>query len=279
MAKLNGKVALITGAARGQGRSHAVRLAEDGADIVAVDIVAPIPTAYYPPAVPADLRLTAKLAEGAADGVRVLTAEADVRDQAALDAVVAWTLAAFGRIDIVVANAGTASHAPTWELSDDQWQNVVDVNLTGVWRTVKACVPSMIERGRGGAIVLTSSLAGLHGYGNIASYVAAKHGVNGLMRTLANELGPHNIRVNSVCPGLVNTDMMMNDETYAMFRPDVTSPTLEDAREVFAAMQLLPLDWLEPRDVSNAIAFLVSDEARAITGVALPVDGGQLSRG
>jgi (+)-trans-carveol dehydrogenase len=279
MAKLSGKVALITGAARGQGRSHAIRLAEDGADIVAIDLVAPIATAYYPPAVPADLQLTAKLAEGAAAGVRVLTAEADVRDQAALDAVVARTLAAFGRIDIVVANAGTASHAPTWELSDDQWQNVVDVNLTGVWRTVRACLPSMIERGQGGAVVLTSSLAGLHGYSNIASYVAAKHGVNGLMRTLANELGPHNIRVNSVCPGLVNTDMMMNDETYAMFRPDVTSPTLEDAREVFRTMQLLPLDWLEPRDVSNAIAFLVSDEARAVTGVALPVDGGQLSRG
>jgi len=277
MAKLSGKVALITGAARGQGRSHAIRLAEDGADIVAIDLVAPIPTAYYPPAMPADLQLTAKLAEG--EGVRVLTAEADVRDQAALDDVAERALAAFGHIDIVVANAGTASHAPAWELSDDQWQNVVDVNLTGVWRTVKACVPAMIARGQGGAVVLTSSLAGLHGYGNIASYVAAKHGVNGLMRTLANELGPHNIRVNSVCPGLINTDMMMNDATYAMFRPDVAAPTLEDAREVFRTMQLLPLDWLEPRDVSNAIAFLVSDEARAITGVALPVDGGQLSRG
>jgi len=277
MAKLSGKVALITGAARGQGRSHAIRLAEDGADIVAIDLVAPIPTAYYPPAMPADLQLTAKLAEG--EGVRVLTAEADVRDQAALDDVAERALAAFGHIDIVVANAGTASHAPAWELSDDQWQNVVDVNLTGVWRTVKACVPAMIARGQGGAVVLTSSLAGLHGYGNIASYVAAKHGVNGLMRTLANELGRHNIRVNSVCPGLINTDMMMNDATYAMFRPDVAAPTLEDAREVFRTMQLLPLDWLEPRDVSNAIAFLVSDEARAITGVALPVDGGQLSRG
>jgi NAD(P)-dependent dehydrogenase (short-subunit alcohol dehydrogenase family) len=210
MAKLSGKVALITGAARGQGRSHAVRLAEDGADIVAVDIVAQIPTAYYPPATPADLQLTAKLAEG--EGARVLTA-------------------------------------------------------------------AMIARGEGGAVVLTSSLAGLHGYRNIASYVAAKHGVNGLMRTLANELGPYNIRVNSVCPGLINTDMMMNDETYAMFRPDLADPTLADAREVFRKMQLLPIDWLEPRDVSNAIAFLVSDEARAITGVALPVDGGQLTRG
>jgi SDR family mycofactocin-dependent oxidoreductase len=277
MAKLQGKVALITGAARGQGRSHAVRLAEDGADIIAVDIAAPIPTAYYPAATPADLQLTTKLVE--AQGVRVLAAEADVRDQRALDQVVTRALTAFGHIDIVVANAGTASHAPTWELADDQWQNVVDVNLTGVWRTVKACVPSMIARSQGGAVVLTSSLAGLHGYGNIASYVAAKHGVNGLMRTLANELGPHNIRVNTVCPGLINTDMMMNDETYAMFRPDLEHPALEDAKAVFQIMQLLPLDWLEPRDVSNAIAFLVSDDARAITGVALPVDGGQLQRG
>ena len=277
MGKLQGKVALITGAARGQGRSHAVRLAEEGADIVAIDIAAAIPTAYYPAATPADLRLTAKLVE--AEGARALIAEADVRDQGGLDDVVARALAAFGHIDIVVANAGTASHAPTWELADDQWQNVVDVNLTGVWRTVKACVPAMIARGQGGAVVLTSSLAGLHGYGNIASYVAAKHGVNGLMRTLANELGPHNIRVNTVCPGLINTDMMMNDETYAMFRPDVEHPTLEDAKAVFQVMQLLPLDWLEPRDVSNAIAFLVSDDARAITGVALPVDGGQLQRG
>lgn len=277
MAKLQGKVALITGAARGQGRSHAVRLAEDGADIVAIDIAAPIPTAYYPAATPAELQLTAKLVE--AEGVQVLAAEADVRDQAGLDQVVTRALAAFGHIDIVVANAGTASHAPTWELADDQWQNVVDVNLTGVWRTVKACVPSMIARGQGGVVVLTSSLAGLHGYGSIAGYVAAKHGVNGLMRTLANELGPHNIRVNTVCPGLINTDMMMNDGTYAMFRPDVQHPTLEDAKVVFRTMQLLPLDWLEPRDVSNAIAFLVSDEARAITGVALPVDGGQLQRG
>src|SRR5271165_510106 len=239
MTKLHGKVALITGAARGQGRSHAVRLAEEGADIVAIDIVAPIPTAYYPPAAPADLQLTAKLA--GAEGVRVLASEADVRDQGALDQVVARALAAFGHIDIVVANAGTASHAPTWELADDQWQNVVDVNLTGVWRTVKACVPSMITRGQGGVVVLTSSLAGLHGYGNIASYVAAKHGVNGLMRTLANELGPHNIRVNSVCPGLINTDMMMNDETYAMFCPDLEQPTLQDAKAVFQTMQLLPL--------------------------------------
>src|SRR5258708_22886126 len=134
----------------------------------------------------------------------------------------------------------------------------------------------MIARGQGGAVVLTSSLAGLHGYGNIASYVAAKHGVNGLMRTLANELGPHDIRVNTVCPGLINTDMMMNDETYAMFRPGLERPTLPDAKAVFQTMHLLPLDWLQPRHVCNAIAFLVSDEARAVTELAPPPHGRQL---
>jgi (+)-trans-carveol dehydrogenase len=277
MGRLDGKVALITGATRGQGRSHAVRLAEDGADIVAVDVAAPIATTSYAAATPADLEQTVKAV--GAEGVRVHGAIADVRDQAALDAVVAETLERFGHLDIVVANAGIAAHAPTWEMTDAQWQDVIDVNLTGVWRTVKACVPSMIAGGRGGAVVLTSSLAGLHGYGNIGNYVSAKHGVNGLMRTLANELGPHNIRVNTVCPGLINTDMMMNDATYALFRPELDHPGLEDATAVFRTMQLLPLDWLEPRDVSNAIAFLVSDEARAITGVALPVDGGQLQRG
>jgi (+)-trans-carveol dehydrogenase len=277
MGKLDGRVAFVTGGARGQGRSHALRLAEEGADIVTVDIVAPIEDVYYDAPVPEDLEETARLV--AKEGVGVLAEQADVRDQAALDAVVAAALGRFGHIDIVVANAGIAAHAPTWEMTDRQWQNVIDVNLTGVWRTVKACVPAMIERGAGGAVVLTSSLAGLHGYANIANYVAAKHGVNGLMRTLANELGPHNIRVNTVCPGLINTDMMMNDATYRLFRPELDTPTQADATDVFRTMQLLPLDWLEPRDVSNAVAFLASDDARAITGVALPVDGGQLQRG
>ena len=277
MGELDGRVALITGAARGQGRAHALRLAEEGANIVALDIVAPIDTTYYPLAEPADLELTAALVEK--QGAGVLAIPADVRDQAALDAAVASAVAAFGRLDIVVANAGIAASAPTWELTDQQWADVVGVNLTGVWRTVRSCVPAILAGGRGGAIVLTSSLAGLHGYANIGNYVAAKHGVNGLMRTLANELGPHNIRVNTVCPGLINTDLMMNDHTYALFRPELDRPTQADATEVFRTMQLLPIDWLEPEDVANAVAFLVSDRARAITGVALPVDGGQLQRG
>jgi (+)-trans-carveol dehydrogenase len=277
MGKLDGKVALITGAARGQGRSHCVRLAEDGADIVAIDLLDQIPTAYYELAGPEDLALTAKLVE--AEGRRVLARQADVRDQAALDAVVAETMDTFGHLDIVVANAGIATNGVSWELSKAEWQDVIDVNLTGVWQTTKACIPAILQGGRGGAIVLTSSLAGLHGYSNIAGYVAAKHGVNGLMATLANELGPHRVRVNTVCPGLINTDMMMNDPTYAMFRPDLEHPTRQDATEVFRTMQILPIDWLEPRDVSNAIAWLVSDEARFVTGVALPIDGGQLARG
>jgi SDR family mycofactocin-dependent oxidoreductase len=275
---LGGKVAFITGAARGQGRSHAVRLAEDGADIIGIDIAADIDSAFYPLATPDDLEETQRLVEKT--GQQALTRVADVRDQAALDAVVAEGLAALGRIDIVVANAAIATTmVKTWELSEADWRDVIDVNLTGVWRTIKAVVPSMIDAGRGGSIVLTSSLAGLKGYSNIGGYVAAKHGVNGLMRTLANELGPYEIRVNSVCPGLIDTDMMMNQPTYDVFRPELDEPSKEDATEVFRTMQVLPIDWLTPRDVSEVVAFLASDAARYITGVAMPIDGGQIGRG
>ena len=278
MSSLEGKVAFVTGAARGQGRSHAVTLAEAGADIVAVDIAKDIDTAPYPLATADDLEHTHKLI--AALGRRVLTREADVRSQASLDAVVALALAEFGGIDMVCANAGIGvNFRQTWELSEQDWQEVIDVNLTGVFHTVKAVVPSMIEAGKGGSIVLTSSLAGLKGYSNIVGYVAAKHGVNGIMRTLANELGPYNIRVNSVCPGLINTDMMMNQPTYDVFRPELTNPSRADATEVFRTMQVLPIDWLEPRDVSEVIRWLMSDEARYLTGIAVPVDAGQIGRG
>jgi SDR family mycofactocin-dependent oxidoreductase len=278
MSSLEGKVALITGAARGQGRSHAVTLAEAGADIVAIDIADDIATVPYPLATPDDLAHTGKLVAEA--GRRVITREADVRSQSSLDAVVGEAVAELGAIDIVCANAGIGpTFRKTWELSEQDWQDVIDVNLSGVFHTVKAVVPVMIEAGRGGAIVLTSSLAGLKGYSNIAAYVAAKHGVNGIMRTLANELGPYNIRVNSVCPGLINTDMMMNQPTYDVFRPDLTNPSKADATDVFRTMQVLPIDWLEPRDVSEVIRWLVSDEARFLTGVAVPVDAGQIGRG
>ena len=278
MGTLDGKVAFITGAARGQGRSHAVTLAEAGADVVAVDIDRDIDSVFYPLARTEDLEETARLVEK--EGRQALARTVDVRDSAALDAVVAEAIAAFGHIDVVSANAGIAtSMVKTWEMSEADWQDVIDVNLTGVWRTVRAVIPPMIEAGRGGCIVLTSSLAGLKGYSNIAGYVAAKHGVNGLMRTLANELGPYGIRVNTVCPGLVNTDMMMNQPTYDLFRPELDQPTQADAIEVFRSMQVLPTDWLEPREVSEVIAFLASDAAKHITGTAIPIDGGQIGRG
>ena len=278
MGTLSGKVAFITGAARGQGRAHAVKLASEGADIIAVDLLGEIATTFYPLATVDDLDHTVKLVEET--GRRIVARQADVRDQAALDAAVAAGVDAFGRLDVVAANAGIATTmAKTWELTDDEWNDVVEVNLTGVWRTVKAAIPPMLAAGNGGSIVLTSSLAGLKGYSNIAGYVAAKHGVNGLMRTLANELGPHGIRVNTVCPGLIHTDMMMNQPTYDVFRPELEHPTKEDATEVFRSMQVLPIDWLEAGDVSEVIAWLASDQARYITGAAIPVDAGQIGRG
>jgi (+)-trans-carveol dehydrogenase len=278
MGTLDGKVAFITGGARGQGRSHAITLAENGADVVVVDIDQTIESVFYPLATADDLDETARMVEKTGRGVLARTV--DVRDSAALDAVVAEAVKTFGHIDVVSANAGIATTMlKTWEMSERDWQDVIDVNLTGVWRTVKAVVPPMIEAGRGGCIVLTSSLAGLKGYSNIAGYVAAKHGVNGLMRTLANELGPYSIRVNSVCPGLIHTDMMMNQPTYDIFRPEIDHPTKEDATEVFRTMQVLPTDWLEPQDVSEVIAWLASDAARFITGAAIPVDAGQIGRG
>jgi SDR family mycofactocin-dependent oxidoreductase len=276
--KLDGRVAFVTGAARGQGRSHAVTLAEAGADIVAVDLVKDIDSAPYPLGTADDLAETERQIR--ALGRRVLVRAADVRERSELDVVVAEACETFDGIDIVCANAGIGPFFhKTWELPEGEWQDVLDVNLTGVFHTIKAVVPPMIERGCGGSIILTSSLAGLKGYSNIAAYVAAKHGVNGLMRTLANELGPHRIRVNTVCPGLINTDMMMNEPTYQVFRPEVEHPTQADAIEVFRTMQVLPIEWLEPRDVSEVVRFLASDEARFLTGMAIPVDAGQIGRG
>lgn len=272
---LEGKVALITGAARGQGRAHAVRLAKAGADIVAVDLLEDIDTCFYPLAKPVDLEQTAKLVE--AEGRRILAKKADTRSQAELDEVVSLAISEFGHIDIVAANAGIGVHfGKTWELSEAEWQDAIDVNLTGVFHTVKAVIPRMIEARRGGSIMLTSSAAGLKGYPNIASYVASKHGVVGLMRTLANELGEHGIRVNAVCPGYVKTDMVFNQPTYDVHRPDLESPTAADATEVFRMQQLLPVDYLQPSDVSEVIAWLASDAARYVTGLTIPVDGGLL---
>jgi (+)-trans-carveol dehydrogenase len=270
--RVEGKVAFITGAARGQGRSHALRLAGEGADIIAVDLCKQVDTVPYPLAGPEDLEETKGQIE--ALGRRVVAAEVDVRDYPTLKATLDNAVAKFGRLDIVSANAGIlGTHGRTDELSEQDWQETIDINLTGAWHSVKAAVPHLIEAG-GGSIVLTGSTAGIKAKTNITPYVVSKHGIVGLMRALALELAPHMIRVNAVHPTTVNTEMVNNEPTFAMFRPGLEHPTLEDAREKLTSIQALPIMWIEAIDVSNAVLFLTSDEARYITGVSLPIDAG-----
>ena len=276
--RMAGKVVLVTGAARGQGRSHAVRLAEEGADVIAVDLCAGIDTVVgkYPPATREDLDRTVVEVEKA--GGRIVARVADVRDQAGLDAAVADGVDELGRLDGVVANAGIASYGRAWELDEATWQDVIDVNLTGVWHTAKAAIPRLIEAGRGGSMVFTSSIGGLKGIQQVGHYVSAKHGIVGLMRTLANELAPEGVRVNTVHPTNVDTDMIQNPGTWGMFAPDDPEPTQEKAIPGFTSLNALQVPWIESIDVSNAVLFLLSDEARYITGVALPVDAGAAVR-
>ncbi len=271
--RVEGKVAFITGAARSQGRSHAVRLAQEGADVIAVDLCGPVETIeLYPPATEEDLAETVRQVE--ALDRRIVAAKADVRDTAALQAALDDGIAQLGRVDIVLANAGVFEIRPALELTDRAWQEMIDVNLTGVWNTCKVALPHLVEGGRGGAIVITSSTAGLKGVPNTVHYTAAKHGVVGIMRTLANEFAPHSIRVNSVHPTGVDTVMIQNPRTWGLFTPGDPEPSREKAEPVFQATNALPVPWLDPVDISNAILFLVSDEARYVTGVTLPVDAG-----
>jgi len=273
---LQGKVAFITGAGRGQGRSHALRLAQEGADIIALDVCADaVETVPYGLATSADLEETVALVE--ATGRRIVAAEADVRDLGQVQKVVDAGLGELGRIDIVSANAGVGSWSVSWEMSEQLWKDMIDVNLTGVFHTVRAALPSMVERGEGGSVVLTSSTAGLIGYQHTAHYTAAKHGVLGLMKVLAQELAPHHIRVNAVCPTTVNTPLVVNDATFELFAPDVANPGPDDVREAFAALNAMPdVPWIEPSDVSDAVAWLSSDAARYVTGIALPIDAGNV---
>jgi (+)-trans-carveol dehydrogenase len=273
--RVEGKVAFITGAARGQGRSHAVRLAEEGADIIAVDICEQVDGVLYPMSTPEDLDETVRLVEN--EGRRIVAAQADVRNYDALKAAVDDGVAQLGRLDIVVANAGIGATGDLMANMDEKtWQDTIDINLTGVWLSAKVAIPHLIAGGRGGSIVLTSSVGGLKGHAHIGHYIAAKHGVVGLMRTLGVELGQHSIRVNSVHPTQVSTPMVMNDWTYRMFRPDLENPGPEDFAPRSAQAHVLPIPWVDAEDISNAVLFLVSDESRYITGVPLPIDGGSL---
>ncbi|MCV7289778.1 mycofactocin-coupled SDR family oxidoreductase [Mycolicibacterium wolinskyi] len=271
MARTPDKVVLITGAARGQGRSHAIKLAEEGADIIAVDVCADIATAPYGLGTPDDLAHTVRDVESL--GRRAMGRVVDVRHLSELQDTVREAVDLFGPIDIVVANAGITSFASALDIDEADWQTVLDINLTGVWKTVKAVAPSMIEHGRGGSIILTSSLAGLIAFPNLAHYVAAKHGVTGLMRALAIELAPHGIRVNSVHPANVDTPMVSNPATLALFTGG-RSTERDDAAVIMAGMNALPVPWVDPIDVSNAVLYLASDESRYITGTTTVIDAG-----
>jgi (+)-trans-carveol dehydrogenase len=256
MARLEGKVAFITGAARGQGRSHAVRLAEEGADIIAIDIGSPT-----------DLAQTVKEVE--ALDRRIVASQADVRDSGGLTAALDDGVA---RLGIVVANAGIVRFGTVEELTEQAWRDVIDVNLTGVWHTVKAAIPRLRAAG-GGSIIIIGT--GLKGKPNLGHYAAAKHGLVGLMQSLANELAPDMVRVNTVHPSAVDNDMIHNQALYHQLLPDHQGDiTRQEIEPVFQTLNALPVPWVESVDISNAVLFLASDEAHYITGVTLPVDAG-----
>lgn len=266
---LHGRVAFITGAARGQGRSHAVRLAAEGADIIALDICAPASASVtYPPATREDLDETARLVEG--HGRKILARVLDVRDDAALRELVADGMEQFGRLDIVVANAGVLSWGRIWELTDEQWDAVIGVNLTGTWRTLRATVPAMIEAGNGGSIVVVSSSAGLKATPGNGHYSASKHGLTALTNTLAIELGEYGIRVNSIHPYSVETPMI---EPEAMMEIFATHPSFVHS---FPPMPVQPNGFMTADEVADVVAWLAGDGSGTLTGTQIPVDKGAL---
>jgi len=270
--KLEGKVAFITGAARGQGRSHAVRFAQEGADIIAVDVTKQVDTVPYPTATAEDMAETVRQVE--ALDRRIVAAEADVRDMQALTEVVDRGVADLGRLDIVLANAGISTPAETLEMSEETWDTMIDINLSGVWKTLKASVPHIINGERGGSVVITSSLAAIYPNPNTAHYSAAKAGLVQLGKVMAKELASQSIRVNTVHPTTVATDMIINEATFKLFRPDLENPTRADFEEAALTLNALPVAAMDAADITNAIMYLVSDEGRYVTGTQLVIDAG-----
>ncbi|CAI7973896.1 putative short-chain type dehydrogenase/reductase MSMEG_6031/MSMEI_5872 [Frankia sp. Hr75.2] len=277
MGKYDGKVAFISGAARGQGRSHAVALAREGADIIAIDVCADLPSVPYPLATEADLQETVGLVEWL--DRRIIATKVDVRDRAGVRAAMDAGVAELGRLDIVLANAGVMTPCAAEDISEEAWNEVIETDLGGVFFTAQAAIPHLKRNENGGSIVLTSSTAGEIGIPHLAHYVAAKHGVIGLTKALANELGAFNIRVNAVLPTSARTGMIENRATVDLFDPaGETDGTLEGVRDSFAAVQILPFPWLEAQDVTDLVMFLVSDEARRITGSSMRIDGGAVTK-
>jgi (+)-trans-carveol dehydrogenase len=272
MTRLADRVVLVTGAARGLGRACALRAAEEGAALVLTDVGRQVETVPYAGATTEQLEATA--ADVRALGVRAVTVLADVRDGAQMARAVDQGRQALGAIDGLVAAAGIDSWGKSWELTDDQWDTMLAVNLSGVWRAARAVAPAMIERRRG-SMVFISSVLGHKPNAEFAHYTAAKHGVVGLARTMALELAPFGVRVNTVDPTSVNTDMIMN-QLYLDRSVGHAGATLDEAKARLGAWNALPIPWIEPIDVANAVVFLLSDEARYVTGISLPVDAGAL---
>jgi SDR family mycofactocin-dependent oxidoreductase len=274
--RLSGQVALITGAARGIGRSTALTLAREGADIIAVDVGRDIKTVPYPLARPNDLQTLE--AEVRAMGRRILAVQSDVRDMKRLREIVTQGIAEMGKIDICHANAGIASFARLESMTDEDWSTTIDVNLTGAVNTMRAVIPHMISRKRG-RIIVTSSEGGRRGTGpGLSAYGAAKWGLIGVVKTAQQELAQHNITVNAICPGSVKTGMTQNQEFFRLARPDLPNPTAEDQAEVVLKANIannkLPISWLDPQDIANMVLFLASEEGRYVAGAALDVTAG-----
>lgn len=273
MGLLDGKIVLVTGGSRGQGRAHALTSAREGADVIIVDVTSNLSSVTYPMAREEDMATTVQAVEDL--DRRIVAVEADVRDQAQLDAAVAQGISEFGKIDALIANAGIWTQAPFWKLTDQQWEEMIGVNLSGVWRAAKAVAPHMIER-QSGSIVMISSVNGLEAGPNFAHYTAAKHGVVGLMKTVALELAPYGIRCNSVHPGAVRSGMTENQMAFDMYKggPGGTVDDLIEAGRHYGALKATT--FMPPETIADATLFLNSDMASSITGAALPVEAGHL---
>jgi SDR family mycofactocin-dependent oxidoreductase len=271
MGSVDGRVALVTGAARGQGRAHAIALANEGADLVITDLCADISTVPYSLGSSEELAETASMVE--ATGRRCLTMTADIRDTAAMGLVVEAGLDTFGAIDICVANAGVTGYGKFHELDDDTWNDMIDVDLTGTFKTIRAVLPTMLDR-RYGRIIATSSMAGRMGNANLAHYVAAKWGVIGMVKSLAMEVANKGITVNAIAPAAVDTPMLHNEAMYKLFCPDMEAPTREDVTPRYQAMNRLGVAWMDPEEISRAVLFVAADAAGSMTGQVIEVSLG-----
>ncbi|NMM90749.1 3-ketoacyl-ACP reductase [Rhodococcus sp. SRB_17] len=275
MTQFEGKVALITGAARGQGRAHAQALAEGGATIIAIDCCTDVDTIPYPLARTEDLKETERLVEAA--GSRCITMEIDTRDSAGIRAAVSRSISEFGRLDICIANAGVVSFGKITDLTDVQWATMIDINLTGVFNTLRAAAPPMIEQGFG-RIITVASMGGRAGTPNLGHYSAAKWGVIGLTKSLALETAGSGVTANTVCPGTVSTNMVHNQAMYSLFAPDIDNPTKEQVAGRYAGLNPMRVPWSEVSDVTAAVLYLASDQARHVSGTTLEISAGVSAR-